>query len=114
MIVRHAEIIDLPALVEIRNHYILNSYALFDTRTETVEERLPWFERYHKRGPHRLLVALENEEIVGCAYSSKYRDGDYFSGTVETSVYIAPNMKSKGIGSALYEELFRIIKQENI
>ena len=114
MIIRHAETSDLPSLVDIRNYYILNSYALFDNRPETVQERLPWFEKYQKQGSHRLLVAVDNGKVLGCAYSSKYRDGEYFSKTVETSIYVAPAMNAKGIGSKLYQELFDIVSREDV
>ncbi len=114
MIIRNARVGDLPAIVDLRNYYILNSHALFESNPEKVEERQSWFEKYKTTGPHRILVAEENQKVVGYAYSSKYRDGEYFSQTVEVSVYIDPAQKRTGIGSALYEKLFLLLRQENI
>jgi L-amino acid N-acyltransferase YncA len=87
MHIRHAETKDLPTLLKIRNYYIINSDALFETKSETVELRLPWFEKDSNNGPCRLLVAIEKEQILGCAYSSKYRDGEWFTNTAETRIF---------------------------
>jgi phosphinothricin acetyltransferase len=105
---------DLARIVEIRNHYILNSNALFETRPVTSESLKEWFGRYKTDGPHRIWVGIQKGEMAGFAYSSKYRDGEYFSGTVETSIYIDPKLKAKGLGSALYAQMFKDLKNESL
>ena len=52
--------------------------------------------------------------VIGCAYSSRYRDHFAFDQTVKTSIYIAHHHKAKGLGSLLYKALFEKIKSENL
>ena len=103
---------DLPALVAIDNYYIQNSYCTFDTDPRTVEERTKWFNSYKTTGPYRLLVATENGKVVGCCSSNKYRDHKAFEKTIEVSIYLAPECRSKGVGSLLYQKLFSDLKDE--
>ncbi|MEZ0393286.1 MAG: N-acetyltransferase family protein, partial [Pseudobdellovibrionaceae bacterium] len=70
-----------------------------------------WFGRYNSTGPHRIWVGIRDGKIIGFAFSSRYREGKYFSKTVEASIYLDPNQKSKGLGSALYERLFADLKK---
>jgi phosphinothricin acetyltransferase len=114
MNIRPGRISDLHGITEIRNHYILNSNALFETELERVEDRTSWFQRYSENGPHRILVAELDKRIVGYASSSKYRDGSYFSKTVELSVFVHSNTTSKGAGSKLYSALFEILQHERV
>ncbi len=44
--IRNAKISDLERLVEINNHYILNTNATFDVEPHTVDHRKSWFEKY--------------------------------------------------------------------
>ncbi len=113
MNIRPARTDDLSAIIEIRNFHIQNTNSLFETEMETIQGRTEWFMRYSLTGPHRILVAEEKGQILGYASSSKYREGVAFSKTVEFSIFVAENSKSKGIGSSLYEALFEIQKLEN-
>lgn len=111
--VREADIADLPQLVDIFNHYILNGHATFGTELYTVESRRPWFDSYG-RGRHRLLVAETADGILGYTTSSRYRPGAAFDFTVETSIYLHPDKRRAGIGSTLYTALFEALKDQPI
>ncbi len=112
--VRNAVIEDLPTLTKINNHYILNTNATFDIEQQTIAQRRIWFDKYKGSGPYQLLVAEENNRVIGCAYSSRYRDHFSFDQTVETSIYLAHDYKSKGVGSLLYQKLFERIAGEKL
>lgn len=114
MRIRPAKLSDLGVLCEIRNHYIAHSNALFETVLETVEGRTPWFQRYSTQGPHRILVAEQEGSVVGYVSSSKYRDGEFFSKTVELSVFVDAKVQAKGIGTSLYSAIFKILEDEKI
>jgi phosphinothricin acetyltransferase len=113
-VVRSATQDDLPELVRIYNHYVENSYATFDTQPATVESRLGWFERFSEAGPHRLLVASEGDRVVGCASSGAYRDHPAFARTVEIGVYLHPERRSRGMGSALYGALLDQLRAQDV
>jgi phosphinothricin acetyltransferase len=108
--VRAAQPDDLAQLVAIYNYYVEHSTATFDTEVTSVQDRRAWFETFSGAGPHRLLVAAEGEQVVGCASSSPYRAHPAFTQTVEVSVYIAPAARSTGVGSALYGRLFEELR----
>lgn len=112
MEIRYAKSEDLPALVEIYNYYVLNSHATFAERPFTLDERGEWLQKYKESGPHRCLVAEDVGEILGCAFSSVYRDHPAFRETIETSIYLSPKATGKGLGTKLYLELFDRLKDE--
>jgi phosphinothricin acetyltransferase len=110
--VRLATRSDLPELVSIYNYYVTNSYATFDTEPVTVESRAGWFEGFCEVGPHRLLVAVEGDRVLGCAFGTPYRQHPAFARTVEVGIYLDPDRRSRGIGSALYRPLFDNLRSE--
>jgi len=56
--------------------------------------------------PYQLLVATEGHTLLGCAATLRYRPKPAFDGTVEVSIYLAPDIGSRGVGSVLYGEEF--------
>ena len=113
-IVRRASRGDLPELVSIYHHYVTSSQATFDTEPVTVESRAGWFDTFADVGPHRLLVAAEGGRVLGCASSALYREHPAFARTVEVGIYLHPELRSRGIGSALYRPLLDNLRSENI
>jgi phosphinothricin acetyltransferase len=112
--IRPARPDDLPRLVDIYNHYVEHSISTFDTRSASVDDRLPWFKTFSEKGPYRLLVAVDSDHVVGCASSSPYRSHPAFAKTVEVGVYLDPEFLGRGIGSALYAALFDALMKEDI
>ena len=98
---------DYDDVVRIYNHYIEHSHATFDLTPYSVGERVPWFAEFADRGPYQLLVADVDGEVVGYCYSSRFNPRPAYDVSVETTVYVTAEAAGRGIGSALYEELFR-------
>jgi phosphinothricin acetyltransferase len=96
---------DLPALLEIYNHHVRTGYATFDEAEMGLDDRRAWWETYAPVGSHRLIVAAEDEQVVGYATSSPYRMHPAFRHTVEASVYLAPAAIGRGLGGRLYDTL---------
>lgn len=105
---------DLPALTEIYNHYVLHSHSTFNVEPHSVDQRVAWFERFQPFGPRRIIVAENDGVVLGCAYSDIYRDHPAFSETIETSIYLGPASRGKGLGAALYRELFASLRDEKL
>jgi phosphinothricin acetyltransferase len=105
---------DLAQLVAIYNHYVKHSTATFDTEPTSVEQRTAWFATFSDPGPYRLLVAAEGERVLGCASSGPYRKHSAFAQTVEASVYIHPEVRGTGVGTALYSALFEELRLESL
>ncbi|MDX1508570.1 MAG: hypothetical protein R3358_09845, partial [Woeseiaceae bacterium] len=85
--IRHAGTQDLPAVVDIYNHYVEHSAATFDTRTFTTDEKRGWFDAYSADGPYRLLVADTGDAVIGYASSSRFKTRDAYRTSVETTIY---------------------------
>ncbi|WP_107102675.1 GNAT family N-acetyltransferase [Streptomyces phaeochromogenes] len=114
LVVRTGRKDDLPELVRIYNHYVTHSIITFDTQPVTVESRLQWFERFSDTGPHRLFVATTGYRVLGCASSSPYRTHPAFDQTVELGVYVDPDARAAGIGSALYRTLIETLRSQPV
>lgn len=55
---------------------------------------------------HQFLVAEEGGEVVGYAYACRWRERSAYDWSVEVSVYVDPAHHGRGVGRALYAELF--------
>lgn len=55
---------------------------------------------------HQFLVAEEDGEVLGYAYACRWRERPAYDWSVEVSVYVGAAHQGKGVGRALYEELF--------
>ena len=111
--IRHACDDDLPALVNIYNHYVEHSPATFDTRTFSTEEKRDWLNGYSADGPYRLLVAEAGEAVVGYASSSRFKSREAYKTSVETTIYLHPDAAGKGVGAVLYRELVDMLRADD-
>jgi len=112
--IRPAERRDLSQITEIYNYYVVNTPVTFDVDSYTVERRESWFAQFGASGRHRLLVAEQNDLVLGYAGTTRFRPKAAYDTTVETTVYCAPHCAGKGIGMRLYAHLFEILKGEDI
>ncbi|WP_210441410.1 GNAT family N-acetyltransferase [Nocardioides xinjiangensis] len=103
--VRHVQPGDVPALTAIRAHYVLHTHSTFDVVPPTEDEVRAWTERFSEDTAHQLLVAVEAGDVIGYAATLRYRPRPAFDATVEMSVYLDPERRARGAGSALYQEL---------
>ncbi|MFD7921055.1 GNAT family N-acetyltransferase [Streptomyces sp. NPDC059740] len=105
---------DLEGLTALYNHYVTHTPITFDVEPFTVEQRRQWFEEHPARGPHRLLVAEQDGELLGYATSSAFRPKAAFATSVETTVYLSPDSGGRGLGSRLYQALFEALAEEDV
>jgi len=96
---------DLAAITQIYNHYIAHTPATFDLEPFTTEQRRPWFSQFGTER-HRLFVATADDDLLGFAYSARFRPKAAYDNTVETTIYLRPDATGRGVGSRLYEHLF--------
>lgn len=121
---------DLAALTDIYNHYVRETPITFDATVFTPEQRRSWLHSHPEDGPHRLLVAQDVRfagsdpvgvpagvpaaGILGYATSSPFRPKAAYSTSVEVSVYCAPEAAGRGVGSLLYDALFKALATEDL
>lgn len=101
--IRKATPADLGAITGIYNEAILKTTATFDTEPKTEDEQKSWFEHHGPRYP--ILVAQEDNLIVGWASLSQWSDRCAYSGTAEASVYVMDEYQGRGIGRRLSEAI---------
>lgn len=97
--IRQAIIQDNSAIMEIYNEAVLNTTATFDTEVRNAEKQLEWWNRH--KSNHPVLVAEEDNKIVGWASLSPWSERCAYDTTVEVSVYIHKDFRGRGIGSNL-------------
>ena len=106
---RPATVDDLPIINGIYNHYVQNSTATYQTVLNTAEQRRWWFDIH---GPkHPVLVAVEENEVLGWGSLSRLHERQAFAHTVEDSVYIHPDRQGRGLGKLLLAELIRLARE---
>jgi phosphinothricin acetyltransferase len=104
---------DLQAIVEIINFNILNSTALYDYHSRTLEQQKAIFEDKLKKG-FPIIAATMDNRIVGFGYYSEFRFREAYRFTVEHSVYVANDYHGKGIGKQLLSELISLAKKQKL
>jgi phosphinothricin acetyltransferase len=114
IVIRRAQAADLPALLDIYNHYVRETPITFDIEPRTLDQRRAWFAQFAETGRYRCLVAARGGRAVGWASSAPFKDRAAYDTTIETSVYLAPEETGKGFGRALYAALFDALAGEDI
>jgi phosphinothricin acetyltransferase len=103
MIIRLAQIDDLPAIVDIYNQAILSKQSTGDTQPLRVEDRMTWFAE-HRPDEHPIFVADVDGQVAGWCSLSAYRPGRAaLRFTAEISYYISYAYHRRGIATTLVE-----------
>jgi phosphinothricin acetyltransferase len=113
-VIRRIERDDLPPLLEIYNHYVVNTPITFDVEPRTLEQRRAWFDGFAATGRYQCFVAVKDGQAVGWASSHRYHERAAYDTTVMVSVYLAPQMCGQGLGKTLYAALFEALAGEDI
>lgn len=109
--VRAASDADIESILSIYNHYVLNSTVTFDTAEQSFEERLKWL-KHHQQEGLPVIVAEENDQIIGWGSLSYYHARCAYRTTVEFSIYLAPQSCGKGVGRMLLAELIELSRSK--
>jgi L-amino acid N-acyltransferase YncA len=106
MIVRPSTEADLAACQAIYAHHVLHGKGTFEEvppdLTEMTRRRT---DVLTKGGPH--LVAEIDGAVAGFAYAGPFRLRSAYRFTAEDSVYIADDMRGRGVGKALLTEVIK-------
>jgi phosphinothricin acetyltransferase len=112
--IRHAEPRDLPALLDIYNHYVIHTPVNFDIEPRTLAQREEWFGEFSAIGKYQCFVAEESGKAIAYACSMRFKEKAAYETTIETSIYCAPDCARRGFGRKLYTTLFDALKDEDI
>lgn len=103
-VIRHANASDLPAILDIYNHAIINTTAVYQDDVHTLAMREQWFADKLKLG-HPVFVAEAEGQVIGFATYGPFRNWPGYRFTVEHSVYVQAENRSKGIGKMLLQTI---------
>jgi phosphinothricin acetyltransferase len=102
--IRPATPADIPAITRIYGHAVLYGTASFEIEPPA-EVEMARRQRTLREGGHPYLVAVMADDVVGFAYAGPYRARPAYRFCVEDSIYLAPDLHRRGIGSALLRRL---------
>jgi len=102
--IRNATIDDLPGILEIYNHAILNTTSVYSEQPHTYEKGLTWYNARVSSGLP-VLVAVSAGQVVGFGTFGHFRVWPCYRYTVEHSVYVHVDHRGKGISKLLLQPL---------
>jgi L-amino acid N-acyltransferase YncA len=106
MQIRGANVADADGIAMIFNQGIDDRIATFETRPRSPEEIMKWFDNVHP-----IIVAEDSSGIIGFASTSSYRSRECYSGIAECSTYIRRDLRGKGVGRLVLNELIKASKE---
>lgn len=109
--VRPVSKMDVADILAIYTPYITDTVITFETEVPTIEEFTERIENIKNEFPY--LVCEVDGRVVGYAYASKHRARSAYKYSVDVSIYVAHNYHHKGLGKALYTNLFELLNKYN-
>jgi len=98
--IRNAEADDFEDIARIYGDEVLHGFATFETEqpsAEVLSER--WQSLASKGFPY--LVATNDNTVVGYTYAGPYRTRISYRYSIESSIYVAKDVRGQGIGKQL-------------
>jgi L-amino acid N-acyltransferase YncA len=104
---------DAESIARIYNHYVAQTTITFEEAAVAVADMR---QRLDDIAAANLpfLVADAGGDVIGYASAGKWKGRCAYRFSVEVSVYIDPAHGRKGVGSALYAELFPLLRDSGI
>lgn len=110
--IRTVHLEDAKKLLEIYSYYVENTTITFEYAVPTILEFKNRIQEITKKFPY---IVLEVDGILsGYAYANTFKDRSAYDWTVESSIYIYNNLKGKGYGKILHNELVNRLKRQGI
>ncbi|MFI3259222.1 MAG: N-acetyltransferase family protein [Rikenellaceae bacterium] len=108
--IREVRLEDLNAIMEIYNHYVVNTTVSFDEVAWTIEDAIHKYEILNEGGYPFFCCEVEGE-IVGYCYLSNWNSRSAYKTTAEVTIYLKPDMKRRGYGRAMLKALVDVAKE---
>ncbi len=110
--IRNATITDARKICKIYNHYIQNTIISFEEQPISVQEMQNRIKKITASYP--LLVSEKKDIITGYTYATNWMNRSAYRYSVESTIYLDPGYKGKGIGSELYTSLITELHQHPV
>ncbi|MGB0112312.1 MAG: N-acetyltransferase family protein [Ilumatobacteraceae bacterium] len=106
--VRLATVDDATAIMTIYNVEVTSHTSTFDLVPRTLDDQERWLTQ--RSGAFSAVVALLDDEVVGFAALSPYKERAAYRTTVENSVYVSREHPRSGIGRALMRHVIGLAR----
>ena len=103
----------LPEILDIFNDAILNSTALYEYKTRTIERMHAWYAD-KLRGNYPIVGAFdETGTLLGFSTYGQFRVQPAYKYTLEHSVYVRSDKRGYGLGKILLHEIVKKAEEQN-
>ena len=110
--IRLAASADAPQIAAIYRPFCEESHVSFETEAPDEVEMAARIEKISRRFPW--LVDEADGAVTGFAYASPHRERAAYRWAVEVTAYVRERFRGRGIGRALYTELFERLRAQGI
>ena len=107
---RIARVDDAAEIAEIYEPYVRDTVISFETEAPTAAEFAARIDRIGQQYPW--LAASSDGRIIGYAYACENRSRAAYRWSVDAAIYLDAAAQRKGIGRALYERLFALLRAQ--
>jgi L-amino acid N-acyltransferase YncA len=101
--IREARPEDAEAMCRIYNHYVINTIITFEEEPISLKEMKDRIVKVTRTLPW--LVWEENGTVNGYAYASNWKTRSAYRFSVESTIYLHPDVIGRGLGRKLYASL---------
>ena len=102
---------EISKALKIYNYFIENSFSNFEEKklsTTTFNLLLAKI----KKNKLPFILAILNNEVIGLAFVSKFREKSGYRYSYEHSIYVDPNFINNGYGNRILKELIKICRKK--
>jgi phosphinothricin acetyltransferase len=110
--IRLANADDAPQVAAIYRPFCLESCVSFETEAPDAAEMAARIERINRR--YAWLVDDAGGVVRGYAYASPHRERAAYRWAVEVTAYVHADHRGRGVGRALYSELFGRLREQGL
>jgi L-amino acid N-acyltransferase YncA len=107
--IRQVEERDAKSITDIYNHYIVETTITFETKQLTESEMSARIKSISDTSPY--LIYEEEGRLLGYCYAHPWKERAAYSKSYETTVYLSPENKGRGIGTKLMKRLISECRQ---
>jgi L-amino acid N-acyltransferase YncA len=103
---------DTRQISDIYNHFVNHTIVTFDEEEVTDKEMSDYIQKVQEKYPW--LVYEEQGAVAGYAYAGSWKSRCAYRYSVETTIYLRPEEGGRGLGTQLYGELIRQVREMGI
>jgi len=103
---------DAQSICDIYNYYVANTVVSFEEQPVSVDEMETRIRDITSEYP--FFVIEENGNILGFAYTNKYRDRRAYRYTAEVTIYLRDGKEGKGLGTELMRRIIEETRGKGI